>query len=76
MENLRQAKVHNRAIAVTDIAIGKVPLIKIDGFTDEENQIIQSLHKHLLKLVQEKCKEFKVNDYEYAIAVDIHENKR
>jgi len=72
MNKLRQAKVRNRAIDITDIAINKVRKISFKGFSDKENEIIQSLHKSLLRIVQEKCKNNKYNDYEYAIAVDIH----
>ena len=72
MNKLRQAKVRNRAIDITYIAINKVRKISFKGFSDKENEIIQSLHKSLLRIVQEKCKNNKYNDYEYAIAVDIH----
>ena len=72
MDSLRQSKIRTRAIAITDIAIEKVPKIGFKGFTDKESEIIQNLHKSLLRIVQKKCKQSKINDYEYGIAIEIH----
>lgn len=34
---------------ITDDAINRIPKIKVDGFTDEQNLIIQNQHKELLR---------------------------
>lgn len=34
---------------ITDKAINSVPLVKVDGFTDEQNYLLQEAHKHLLQ---------------------------
>ncbi len=51
---LEQAKRRDRKVYITDIAIDKVPFIQYDGFTDEENKIMQELAKDVLLLSKEK----------------------
>ena len=34
---------------ITDKAINSVPLVKVDGFTDEQNYLLQEAHKQLLQ---------------------------
>lgn len=34
---------------ITDKAINSVPLVKVDGFTDEQNYLLQEAHKQLLR---------------------------
>ena len=43
-----EQKRRNRPIKITQIAIDKVPLAHIDGFTEEEDLFIQNMHKRLL----------------------------
>ena len=43
-----EQKQRNRPIKITRIAIDKVPLAHIDGFTEEEDLFIQNMHKRLL----------------------------
>lgn len=45
-----QAKRRDRKIYITDVAIDKVPFIQYDGFTDEQNKIMQELAKDVLLL--------------------------
>ncbi len=55
MDNIcGQAKRRDRKIYITDIAIDKVPFIQYDGFTDEQNKIMQELAKDVLLLSKEK----------------------
>ena len=51
MENtiVEQSKVRNRPIKITDIAISKVPRVKLLGLQDSENGFIQNYHKMILK---------------------------
>ena len=51
---LEQAKRRDRKVYITDIAIDKVPFIQYDGFTDEQNKIMQELAKDVLLLSKEK----------------------
>lgn len=51
---LEQAKRRDRKVYITDIAIDKVPFIQYDGFTDEQNEIMQELAKDVLLLSKEK----------------------
>ena len=43
-----EQKRRNHPIKITQIAIDKVPLAHIDGFTEEEDLFIQNMHKRLL----------------------------
>ncbi|MGM9571723.1 MAG: hypothetical protein ACI3ZR_05820 [bacterium] len=51
---LEQAKKRDHKILITDIAIEKVPYIAIDGFTDEQNKMLQQEHKNVLKIAKEQ----------------------
>lgn len=63
-----EQKRRNRPIKITQIAIDKVPLAHIDGFTEEEDRFIQNMHKRLLLTSME------LNDSnEVGIMVDIIE---
>ena len=63
-----EQKRRNRPIKITQIAIDKVPLAHIDGFTEEEDLFIQNMHKRLL------LTSMKLNDSnEVGIMVDIIE---
>lgn len=52
MEDFKQ-KIRNRPIAITDIAISKVPRTHLQGFNSEENRFIQEQHKRLLGTAKE-----------------------
>lgn len=65
-------KNRNRAIAVTDIAIAKVPKIQMFGFSNEQNSYIQELHKKLLHQVQILNDGHHTNRMEVGILLDIH----
>ncbi len=65
-------KRRNRAIAITDIAIKKVPRTQLFGFSDEQNAFIQEQHKELLKIAKELCKKYNNNTMEVAILIDIN----
>ena len=45
-----QSKSRMRAVAITDIAISKVSVVKFRGFTEQENNLIREYHKLLLLL--------------------------
>lgn len=49
-----EQKNRNRPIEITDIAISKVPKVKLDGFSEEEIIFIQEQHKRLLAISKEK----------------------
>jgi hypothetical protein len=48
-----EQKKRNRPIKITDIAIMKVPRIKLQGFTPDDNRFIQDQHKLLLTIAKE-----------------------
>ncbi len=45
-----QQKIRNRPIDITDIAVSKVRCIQFEGFTSDENRIIQKQHQELLRI--------------------------
>lgn len=47
-------KKKNRPIKITDIAISKIPKIKLSGFSEKENLFLQEQHKRLLSISKEK----------------------
>ena len=53
---LEQAKKHNRRVYITDIAASKVSYIKYYGFTNEQNQIMQTLAKEVMLLSKNENK--------------------
>jgi proteasome lid subunit RPN8/RPN11 len=54
MHDLEQAKRRNRKVYITDVAIDKVPYIAYNGFTEEQNKIMQELAKDVLLLSKEE----------------------
>lgn len=44
-----EQKRRNRPIIITDVAISKVPMIPLQGFSEEENIFIQQQHMRLLR---------------------------
>lgn len=44
-----QAKKRSKKTGITDIAVRKVVLTKLAGFTPEENQLIQNVHRKILE---------------------------
>ena len=66
-ESFAQKK-RNRPIAITDIAIFKVPRAHINGFQEDEDVFIQKMHQKLLTMSKE------LNDSkEVGIMIDIIE---
>ncbi len=53
---LEQAKKHNRKVYITDIAVSKVSYIEYYGFTNEQNQIMQTLAKEVMLLSKNENK--------------------
>lgn len=65
-------KKRSRPIAITDIAISKVPRTQIFGFTNEQNAFIQEQHKEVLRIARELCKRNNSNGMEAVILLDTH----
>lgn len=65
LENFEQKK-RNRLIGITEIAISKVPEVRLSEFTEEENLFIQEQHKRILSISKEEN-----NSEEVGILVDI-----
>lgn len=72
VSKLEQAKKRDHKIYITDIAINKVPLAKIDGFTEEQNIKLQQKHKELLKISQT---ENNSNEVASVFGLDFSENE-
>lgn len=51
---LKQAKERGKKIAITDVAIDKVVLTKLPGFSEDENRAIQEIHRGILKIAKEE----------------------
>lgn len=49
---LEQAKKRDHKIAVTDVAIDKVPLVQVKGFTQAQNLALQEAHKEILRIAK------------------------
>lgn len=62
----------NHPIAVTDIAIDKVPCIKLRGFSSDQNRLIQRMHKELLERVKILCDACGSDSMEVARLIDLH----
>ena len=65
-------KRRNRAIAITNIAINKVPRTHLQGFTEEQNKFIQQKHMELLLLAQRLNALYNTNKMEVGILIDVH----
>lgn len=65
-------KKRNRPIAITDVAISKVPRTQIFGFTNEQNMYIQEMHREVLRVAKDLCKKNKSNSMEAVILLDTH----
>ncbi len=65
-------KRRNRAIAITDIAISKVPRTQLPGFTTEQNALIQDLHQQTLRDAQKLNKTKGNAEMEVLRLVDLH----
>ncbi|MBO4396491.1 MAG: hypothetical protein J5819_09120 [Eubacterium sp.] len=64
-------KTRNKPIAITDIAISKVPRTRIQGFTSEQNARVQELHKEVLQTAQELNQKYHNDEMEAAILLDL-----
>ena len=49
---LLQAKKHDRKIKITDIAIEKIPQVRVPGLDEEMVQILYRLHREVLEIAQ------------------------
>ena len=65
-------KKRNRPIAISDIAIAKVPRTNIFGFSNDQNLFIQEMHKELLRRAKELCQKSNSNSMEVVIILDTH----
>ncbi|WP_035796656.1 hypothetical protein [Butyrivibrio sp. MB2005] len=65
-------KKRNRPIAITDVAINKVPQTHIFGFSNEQNMFIQEMHKEVLRKAKDLCKENNSKSMEVVILLDTH----
>lgn len=63
---LHQAKKRNRKVMITEIAIEKVPYIRYEGLSQEQNEIMQGLAKLVLRLAKDKN-----NSNEVAVTSDL-----
>lgn len=54
MGAVEQAKKRDHKIMITDIAIDKVPYVKIPGLSDDACKAIQEEHKEILRIAKEK----------------------
>ncbi len=52
--SVSQAKRRSEKVMITNQAIEKVPLVKIPGFTEAQNLMLQRKHKELLSFAKEK----------------------
>lgn len=53
-ESLGMAKKRDKKVYITDIAINKVPLVQYNGFTDNQNQLMQKLVQEVLTVSKEQ----------------------
>lgn len=53
-ESLGMAKKRDKKVYITDIAINKVPLVQYNGFTDNQNQLMQKLAQEVLTVSKEQ----------------------
>ena len=51
-DNLEQAKKRDHKIRITDIAVSKVSLVEVPGFSLAQNESLRTLHKELLRNAQ------------------------
>ncbi|MGM9571087.1 MAG: hypothetical protein ACI3ZR_02610, partial [bacterium] len=74
LKQLEQARKKDHIFTITDMAIKKVKLIAIPGFSNEQNLALQQVHKDLLKIAKEEndCKEVMLlqnYDFEFSIKI-------
>lgn len=67
---LEQAKKRDHKIAVTDVAIDKVPLVQVKGFSAEQNLRLQEAHKEILRIAKTQ------NDSNEVLGVYLHDFSR
>ena len=66
-DNLEQAKKRDHKIMITDIAVSKVSLVEIPGFSSAQNESLRTLHKELLRDAQLHNNS---NEVAYAVPID------
>ena len=74
LKHLEQARKKDHIFTITDMAIKKVKLIAVPGFSNEQNLALQQVHKDLLKIAKEEndCKEVMLlqnYDFEFPIKI-------
>lgn len=65
-DELRQAKRRDKKVYITDIAVKKIPYVKYEVFTEEQNAVMQTLARQVLVLSKEKN-----NSNEVAVTCDM-----
>ncbi|SEJ35491.1 hypothetical protein SAMN05660742_10685 [Propionispira arboris] len=56
LESLEQSKKRDHKIFITDIAIDKVGLVEVDGFSEEQKILLQEAHQSVLKTAKDHNK--------------------
>lgn len=54
LESLEQSKKRDHKIFITDIAIDKVGIVEVDGFSEEQKILLQEAHQSVLKTAMQK----------------------
>lgn len=67
-----EQKRRNRPVAITDIAISKIRKTKFTGFTTQQEEMIQELHKLALREAKALNEKLNTNYMETGILVDLH----
>lgn len=71
MKDFRQKR-RDRAIPITDIAIKKVKRIRLFGFSLEQEEAIQRIHKQVLLEAKRLNEDRKSTKFEVGIMIDLH----
>ena len=64
---MEQAKKRDHKSMITDIAVSKVSLVEIPGFSPAQNESLRTLHKELLRDAQLHNNS---NEVAYAVPID------
>ena len=65
-------KKRNRPIAITPVAISKVPCTHIFGFTPEQNRFIQEKHRQVLRCAAKLNEKYNSNSMEVVLLLNTH----
>jgi hypothetical protein len=69
--SLEQAKKRDQKIMITDIAINKVPRVKVPDFTHEQNELLHQVHKEALSVAMREN-----NSDEVSFVYNLHTNEK